>query len=107
MKLGPGECRFCKRRVLWLPLLSGIPRSFEPQEFDLVDIGEPSAWVAKKTAAGLRAVPVSGEKHPPSKVLAQHLCTQYQEAKLDERLAVGTSGETAVDDLQAAWSERQ
>lgn len=103
MTVGPGVCKFCQRQVVWVPLLSGTPRTFDPVEYDLSEVGEPSAWVVRKTAAGPRAVPVTSEKHPPSKVLMQHLCAQYREAKEDERLAVGLAGESAADDLQRAW----
>lgn len=44
-----GECKFCHRPVMWLPLLSGTVRSFNPEEFDVDDVGEPSAWVGKRT----------------------------------------------------------
>ncbi len=91
-RLGPGECTFCRRRVLWLQLLSNAWRTFETQEFTLDDVGEAGGWVAKRTPSGTRAVPVAGEKHPPAKVLTPHVCTQYREAKLDERLGVKTMG---------------
>ena len=92
-----GTCKYCKRDVMWLTLLSGRLRSFDLKEYRLEELGEADAWVAKKTAAGLRAVPVTGERHPPDAVLGLHICREYIEAKQEEKLALDRPVQESVE----------